>query len=683
MLVKTERAGNHVSAVRGDPEFPVNRGLLCIKGAESAKMLTRSDRLSSPLLRDSLGVLREASWDEALGYIADQFARLRANYGSNAVAAFGSGGLTNEKAYALGKFARIALNTAHIDYNGRYCMSSAAAAQNRALGLDRGLPFPIADIVLADCVVSWGSNWSETMPPIRQWFDLQRERGGRLIVVDPRKSDTASLADLHIQPLPGTDLALANGLLYLVIESRAVDLDYIARRTSGFEATRKVVQWYSPDRVERITGVSEVLQRRMVEWMTERPRTLLLSGRGAEQQSKGVDTVHSFINLMLALGMIGTPGAGYACLTGQGNGQGGREHGQKADQLPGYRLIENSAHRAEVAAAWGVEADSIPRKGKSAFEILDSLGPATAEGGEIRALLVMGSNVLVASPNATRVQKRLRQLDILVVIDSFLNETAELAHVVLPTLLWTEESGTMTNLEGRIVLRRSITQPPPGPRSDLAILRDLSVRLGAPHTLSSESPSVVFDELAAVTAGAPADYSGISHARLSQGEAIQWPCPSAQHPGTAHVFTEKFGHTDGKARFCPVEHRDAAELPDQEFPLYFTTGRSREHYNSGAQTRGIEPLMSRRPEPLLEIHPSCLTRFGLVGESHAIVETRRASLIVRLLVTRTIRIDTIFLPFHYGGKQSANRLTVSELDPVSRMPEFKICAARLRKLEVS
>lgn len=681
MLLTTSDQGE-LLGLRGDPEFPVNRGQLCIKGAESHALLKRSDRLLKPLVRDATGVLREATWELALSQVAERLAQSKHQHGAASLGVFGSGGLTNEKAYALGKFARVVLGTPHIDYNGRYCMSSAAAAQNRAFGLDRGLPFPVSDIATTDCILSWGSNWVETMPPIRQWFELQRERGGRLIVVDPRRTETAQLADLYVSLVPGTDLAVANGLLYLTIEQNLIDQDYITRRTTGFDEVRRSIQWYTPDRVERISGVSERTLRTIVSWMTSSPRSLLLSGRGAEQQSKGVDTVHAFINLMLAIGKVGTPGAGYACLTGQGNGQGGREHGQKSDQLPGYRSIENDTHRRIVADAWGVSESALPRKGKSAFELLDALGPGDANGGGIRTLLVMGSNLAVASPMARHVEERLRSLDLLVVLDSFLNETARLAHVVLPTLLWTEEAGTLTNLEGRVLLRRVVTAAPSGPRSDLAILRDLGVRLGAPTYLRGDEPSQVFDELAQVTEQAPADYSGLSHERLRLSQGVHWPCSKQNPAGTPRMFSTCFAHPDGKAKFFPVEYRDAGEIPDSEYPLYFTTGRVREHYNSGAQTRGIDSLERRKPEPVLEVHPACLARFGLTEQTHVQVETRRARVRFRVQVTRNIREDTLFVPFHFGGRQAANQLTSAHLDPTSRMPEFKICAAKLLLAEL-
>jgi assimilatory nitrate reductase catalytic subunit len=667
-------ASSEAATVAGDPDFPVNRGQLCVKGFTSATLLEHPARLRTPLLRTSAGKLAPASWDEALGFVASRLLELRERHGAASLAAFGSGALTNEKAYLLGKFARVALGTPHIDYNGRYCMSSAAAGQNRAFGIDRGLPFPVAEIAETDTLALWGSNVAETMPPLLQYVHAQRERGGSLIVVDPRRTDTARLATLHLQLTPGSDLALANGLLHLAIEERLVDEAYVGARTEGFLALRRSVATCDPAWVERTTGVPLAQQLAAVRLLAGAARSMTLSGRGAEQQSKGTDTVLALCNLMLALGKVGKPASGYGCLTGQGNGQGGREHGQKADQLPGYRNIEDPADRAAIAAIWGVDAKTLPGKGKSAAELLDALGP---EGG-LRALCVFGSNVAVASPAAANVVRKLGLLDLLVVADAFENETSALAHAVLPTAQWAEEEGTTTNLEGRVLLRRRAMAPPEGVRTDLEILCDLAARLGEGERFRHDGPAAVFDELARATAGARADYSGLDQERLAASSGIQWPCPAKDHPGTPRLFEERFAHPSGRARFHVVPYRAAAELPDAEYPLYFTTGRYKEHYNSGAQTRRVGKLVDARPEPRVEIHPRLAARLGVADGAWLLLESRRGSLRLRARLSNDIRPDTLFAPFHWGGAQSANRLTVFALDPSSRMPEFKVCAVRAR-----
>jgi assimilatory nitrate reductase catalytic subunit len=654
-------------------DFPTNRGGLCQKGWTSAQLLSSPERLTTPLARAGRGEpLRPVSWDEALDRIATELRRVQQRHGADGVAVFGGGGLTNEKAYQLGKFARVALRTSNIDYNGRFCMSSAAAAGIRAFGVDRGLPFPLPDLAAADAILLVGSNAAETMPPFTRWLAEQQDSGGTLIVVDPRLTPTARRATLHLQPTPGTDLALANGLLHLAIAGGHVDEEYVAVRTTGFDEVRRVAAAYWPERVERICGVSVAEQRHAVELLAGAGRAAVLTARGAEQHSKGVDTVTALINLALALGLPGRPGSGYGCLTGQGNGQGGREHGQKADQLPGYRRIDDPAAREHVAAVWGVDPASLPGPGRSAFELLDALG--TADGP--RALLVMASNIVVSAPSARRVADRLDALDFLAVCDIFRSETADRADVVLPITQWAEESGTMTNLEGRVLLRQQAVAPPEGVRSDLEVIAGLAERLGAPGVWDTE-PRAVFTELRRASAGGPADYAGISYERIAAEDGVFWPCPAPEHPGTPRMFLDRFATPDGRARFVPVEHRAVAEDVDAEYPVYLTTGRLLQHYQSGTQTRRVPALRAAQPEPMLELHPDLAELHDLAEGDRVRVVSRRGVAEGLVRITESIRPDTVFMPFHWGGAGSANLVTNPALDPISKMPEFKVCAVRL------
>ncbi|MFC8853715.1 molybdopterin oxidoreductase family protein [Streptomyces sp. NPDC057144] len=509
-------------------DFPVNRGALCGKGRTAAAVLAPGARLTSPLVRSGDGSLVPAGWDEALDRIARNLERTRAEHGADALGVFGGGGLTNEKAYALGKFARVVLGTSQIDYNGRFCMSSAAAAGTRAFGLDRGLPFPLEDIPRTGCVILVGSNPAETMPPSLRYFTELRENGGTLIVVDPRRTKTAEQADLHLAPRPGTDLALALGMLHLVVAEGRVDEAYVEERTSGWEEARAAAMAHWPEHVERITGVSVPELREAVRLFCAPEAAMVLTARGPEQQAKGTDTVGAWINLCLATGRAGRPRSGYGCLTGQGNGQGGREHGQKADQLPGYRKLTDPAARRHVAEVWGVDPDSLPGPGRSAYELLDALGT------DIRSLLVMGSNPVVSAPRAAHVEGRLRSLDFLAVCDVVLSETAELADVVLPVTQWAEETGTTTNLEGRVLLRRRAISPPEGVRGDLEVLHGLAGRLGVEKGFPVD-PEEVFEELRRASAGGPADYSGIDYRRLARENGVFWPCPAQPAADDTHT----------------------------------------------------------------------------------------------------------------------------------------------------
>lgn len=647
------------------PEFPVNQGALCRKGWSSTGLHRHRERLTRPMIRSSeTGELEPTTWEEALDLVASRLQSLRTTQGPDSVGVFGGGGLTNEKAYQLGKFARVALGTSQIDYNGRWCMSSAASAGTRALGLDRGLPFPLGDIERTDVVVLVGSNLAETMPPAARHLAALRDRGGTVVVVDPRRTPTADQADVFVQPVPGTDLALAQAVLHQVIADDNVDEPYVAARTVGFDAVRDSVASWWPERAERVTGVPADEIRALAALLGGAEKVMVLTARGAEQHASGSDTVLGWINIALALGMCGREYAGYGCLTGQGNGQGGREHGQKADQLPGYRMIDDPEARAHVAAVWGIEPESLPGKGRSAYELLSSLG----EPDGVKALLVFGSNIVVSAPNASFVTSRLDALDLLVVADIVMSETAARADVVLPITQWAEESGTMTNLEGRVILRQQAVTPPDGVRSDLDVIRGLAERLAAPVAFST-APEEIFDELGRASAGGRADYAGITYDRIRREKGVFWPCPSADHPGTPRMFLTSFGHPDGRARFHAVEHRGAVEQPDQAFPVHLTTGRVLAQYQSGAQTRRVRDLPDAGP--FVELHPMLADRVGVTEGDRVRLATRRGAMAAPVRVVDTIRPDTVFVPFHWVG---ANLLTNDALDPASRMPEFKACA---------
>ncbi|MFF4593169.1 molybdopterin oxidoreductase family protein [Amycolatopsis sp. NPDC001319] len=666
------QCGMRLAGTRVTPrDFPVNAGGLCQKGWTSGELLRSGDRLTTPLIRRD-GELQPASWAEALDLVAAKLRELRSSHGPDSVAVFGGGGLTNEKAYLLGKFARVALGTSQIDYNGRFCMSSAAAAGLKAFGADRGLPFPVTDLAEADVVLLAGANPAETMPPF-----VQHLRGAELIVIDPRRTPTAELASLHLAPAPGTDLALALGILHAVVAEGHLEKSYVDLRTAGFdEAWRLAAAWW-PERAERVTGVAAADQRRAAAMLGEAHNAYVLTARGTEQHATGTANVSGWINLALALGLPGRVGSGFGCLTGQGNGQGGREHGQKADQLPGYRKIDDPAAREHVAGVWGVAPESLPGPGRSATELLDALGQ---EGGP-KALLVFGSNVVVSAPRSRRVQDRLSALDFLVVADFVRSETAERADVVLPVTQWAEEDGTLTNLEGRILLRRKAVDAPAGVRSDLDVLRELAIRLGQPAERFPVHAETVFEELRAASKGGTADYSGVTYDRLRAGDALHWPVPSAEHPGTPRMFLDRFAHPDGRARFVAVDHTGPAELPDAEFPLQATTGRVLQHYQSGAQTRRIPELVDVVPEMFVEVHPDTAGRAGLAEGERALVRSRRGATVARVRCVASLRPDLVFLPFHFPGEGRANLLTNPALDPVSRMPEFKVCAVALSRVD--
>jgi assimilatory nitrate reductase catalytic subunit len=658
--------------------FPTNRGGLCKKGWTAAELLGSPERILEPMRRRADGSFGPVSWTEALDLIAEKLRAGRGEHGADSVGVFGGGGLTNEKAYQLGKFTRLALGSSRIDYNGRFCMSSAAAAGNRAFGLDRGLPFRVEDLDAADTILMLGSNVAQTMPPFIGHLDGARAAGG-LIVVDPRRTITARLTDdgggMHVQPAPGSDLVLLLGLTHLVLAERLADTDYLARRTTGSDQLRLSVSGWWPERVQEHTGVPVWQLRTVARRLAAGKGTYILTGRGVEQHVDGTDTATAAINLALALGLVGTVSSGYGTLTGQGNGQGGREHGQKCDQLPGYRKITDPAARAHVAGVWGVDPAAIPGAGIPAVELLNALG----KPGGIRTLLVHGANVVVSAPNADSVLQGLVNLDFLVVCDFFFSETAALADVVLPVTQWAEEEGTMTSLEGRVLRRKRAIAPPAGVRSELWIFQELARRLDAPGLYSAD-PGEVFDELCRASAGGLADYSGLDYALLDAGEPAYWPYPAGSG-GTPRLFLDRFAHADGLARIVAVHARAVPAPAQANGALTLITGRLLEHYQSGAQTRRVSELSHAQPEARLQVHP--VTAAGLGVHDGGWVEVANARGIVRCRAQSSIDIrpDTVFLPFHFAADQRANLLTDDSTDPLSGMPEFKRTAVTVRAID--
>lgn len=695
-------------------DFPSNRGGLCRKGWTAAELLAAGDRLTHPLRRvgqddDGEPRFERIPWAEALDLMAATFRAIQDREGADAVGIFGGASLTTERAYQLGKFARIALGTSRIDYNGRFCMSSAAGAANAVLGLDRGMPFPIQDLDQAQTVLLVGSNPAQTMPPFIQHLGAARASGG-LIVIDPRRSATAALTDdgggLHLAPRPGTDLALLLGITHVIVREGLTEQSYLAERTTGAVSVQAAVAGWWPERVEAVTGVaaSDVVSAAHLLART-REGTYVLTGRGAEQHVDGVDTVIAAINLALFLGLPGRVGSGWGTLTGQGNGQGAREHGQKADQLPGYRMIADPAAREHVAGVWGVDPELIPGPGIPAAQLLTTLG--TDDG--LSGLWVNGSNVVISAPDAEEVTRGLKRLEFLVVSDFFLSETALHADLVLPVPQWAEEEGTMTNLEGRVLRRRRVQDPPGEVRDELWIMAELARRLNAPGRFSTDAAEV-FEELGRASAGGKADYSGLSHALLDslegpdESRARQWPVTARAPRGTPRMFLERFGHPDGLARMTPVQPRGAAQRlglrttrgpghdrtevaeptapsgavgPDLELTL--TTGRLLEHYQSGTQTRRVPSLVAAAPEVRAHLHPTVAAQLGVQEADHLILASSVGRAEATVAVDTDIAAHTVFLPFHFSGEQTVNRLISAVTDPVSGMPEFKAVRVRVAR----
>jgi assimilatory nitrate reductase catalytic subunit len=669
-------------------DFPFNQGKLCPKGVKRYLQGSHPDRLLHAYERDpsAPGGFKSMDYGAAIERVADAIKRIQTQHGNHAFAVLSGASLTTEKAYLMGKFAHMCLKTSNIDYNGRLCMVSAAGGNKKAFGIDRAAN-PWSDILDAEVVWISGANVADCAPITTDYVWQARENGAKIIVVDPRITPVARTCDLFLPIKPGRDVALFNGILHLMIENDWLDHDFIERHTAGFdEVARHVAEW-TPQKTAQVTGIGERGIRQAAEWWGLASTSFLMHARGIEHHTHGVQNVLGAINMVLASGRLGRKGCGYATITGQGNGQGGREHGQKCDQLPGARDISNPEHRAYIAGVWGIDADEIPPAGVDAYEIFRKI-----DAGEIKGLLTICFNPVVSLPDNNFIKRVLEKLDFYVAIDFFLNETARYADIVLPGSLHEEDEGVVTTAEGRVIKINKAIDCPAEAREDWRIIQDIAGALGGERGFTFNSPGEIFAELREASRGGIADYSGITYEKIERQYGVFWPCPSENDPGTPRLFEEnswnpvargsgRFYFPDGKARFNVARYTPPAEDVDDEYPIILTTGRVVSQFLSGEQTRRIGPLVDHCPEPRVEIHPLLATKLGIADGDWITVESRRGDCTLRAQVVKTIRPDTVFIPYHWAGPRSANQLTISAQDPISKIPEYKVCAVRLKKAE--
>jgi assimilatory nitrate reductase catalytic subunit len=675
-------------------DFPFNRGMMCPKGIKRYLQQGHPDRLLAAYEKapSEPSGFRKLGYEEAVRRVASEIGRIQERYGRDAFGLLSGASLTTEKTYLMGKFAHMALRTANIDYNGRLCMVSAGAGNKKAFGIDRAAN-PWSDILGAEVVFISGANVAECAPITTNYVWQAREQGARIIVADPRVTPLARTCDLFLPVRPGRDTALFNGILHLMIEHDWLDHDFIRAHTVGFEQVAAEVAAWTPQRTAEVTGVAEKNIRQAAEWWGQARTSFLMHARGLEHHSNGVKNVLSAINIVLASGRIGRENCGYGTITGQANGQGGREHGQKCDQLPGGRDLADPAGRAYVAGVWGMDPADLPQPGVDAYEIMRK-----AERGEIKGLLSICFNPVVSLPDNNFVRRALEKLEFFACIDFFMSETARYADVVLPGSLQEEDEGTVTQLEGRVIRINKAVESPGEARADWRIIQDIAKAMGREKGFTFESPAAIFEELRVASKGGVNDYSGITYEAVEKNFGVFWPCPSevpagVRPPGpqgTPRLFEPgswnpvargagAFYFADGKARFNATPYIGPKEDVDQDYPVILTTGRVVSQFLSGNQTRRIGQLVDHYPEPKLEIHPRLAESLGLATGDWATVESRRGCCTLRVQVVTTIRPDTVFIPYHWGGRKSANQLTISAQDPVSKIPEYKVCAVRVRK----
>jgi assimilatory nitrate reductase catalytic subunit len=674
-------------------EFPFNRGMLCPKGVKRYLQGSHPDRLIAALRRDPDAEhgFSPVAYQDAIARVAAEVTRIQEAHGHGSVAVLGGASLTTEKTYLLGKFARVCLKTPFIDYNGRLCMVSAGAANKKAFGIDRTTN-PWSDMVGTEVIWVAGSNVAECSPITTNYLWQAREQGARIIFQDPRITPAARTCDLYLPVKPGRDAAVFAGVLNLMIEHDWLDHDFINTWTVGFDQVAAYCREWTPSRTAAVSGIPERSIRQAAEWWGTAKSSFLFHARGIEHHSNGVQNALGTVNLVLASGRIGKPKCGYGTIVGQANGQGGREHGQKCDQLPGWRDISNSDHRAYISQVWGIDEKDLPGPGVDAYELFRKI-----DRGEIKALLSICFNPKVSLPDSGFVTRCLDKLEFYAAIDFFLNDTARHADVVLPGSLHEEDEGTVTQVECRVIKVNKAVDPPGDARQDWRIIQDIAAALGRARGFTFASPRDIFDELRVASKGGVADYSGITYEKIDRQLGVFWPCYSEDprtgepidHPGPPRLFERDsdnpvakgagpFYFPDGKARFNVADYRTPVDDADDEYPVFLTTGRVVSQFLSGTQTRRIGPLVKQYGEPRIEIHPRLATKLGVRDGEWTIVETRRGAITLRAMVVSSIRPDTVFIPYHWAGEKSVNRVTVAAQDPISKIPQYKVCGCRVR-----
>lgn len=666
--------------VKGVTDAPANLGGICAKGATLPQVIQTPDRLSQPQLRMKRdGDFRAVTWKAALGHMVDRFREIIATHGPDSVAFYGSGQLDSEAVYMVGKLFKGSIGTNNTDSNSRLCMAAAVAGYRSSLGAD-GPPPCYADIDLSDCIAIWGSNLAEAHPVTFDRVKAHRKAHPEtdLIVIDPRRTPTAEAATLHVPVAPGGDIPLMNAVGQLLIERGAVDASFVAGHTSGFPAYRDFLVQSDWDRLVEASGVPRAVVLDLAERLARSKAWLSFYSMGMNQSTVGMWKNNSLINLHLLTGQIGKPGAGPFSMTGQPNAMGGREGGILSQALPGYRSVENPAHRAEVEAHWNRPPGTISEKpGLTAIEMFRAM-----ETGRIKAIWICATNPAVSLPDLHQVRRALRKAELVVVQDPYHpTETTQYADVLLPAAQWSEKVGTSTSSERLVSISDQVVRPPGTALPDWEIFARFGTAMGFAGFRQRDAAEV-WDEFIPLTKGTPCDMAGMSAARLRRERHLRWPCPSEDHPGTERLYVDRrFPTPDGRARFLPRPHQEPRETPDHEFPLVLTTGRLYSHWHTLTRTGKSAKLTKREPGAYVEVHPADALEAGVAAGMLAEVTSRRGVLRLPVRLNHGLPRGLVFVPFHWGdlhGEQTAaNYLTISAIGRVAKQPEFKYCAVRL------
>lgn len=670
--------------VRGDRSHPSSQGMVCVKGATIADAINKN-RLLYPLMRDRLDEpFRQVSWDEVLDAIAQRIRQVMATQGPEAICMYGSGQLQTEDYYTAQKLLKGCLGTNNFDANSRLCMSSAVAAYIQSFGSD-GPPTCYDDLEQTDCAFLIGTNTAECHPIVfNRLRKHHRKKKGKvkLIVVDPRRTETAKDADLHLAIRPGTDITLMNGIAHILLRKGWIDPLFIEEATKGFTTYVEVIQHYPPEKVADVCGIAVADLETAARWWARSKSVLSLWSMGINQSAEGTAKARTLINLHLMTGQIGRPGAGPFSLTGQPNAMGGREAGGLSHILPGYRLVKNADHRREVETAWQLPADSIsPTPGLAAWDMMVGL-----EQGAVGVFWVAATNPAVSMPDIERTKAALRRSPFTILQDAYYpTETAEYAHVLLPAAQWGEKSGIMTNSERTVTYCPAFRDRPGEARADWEIFAEVGRRLGFTQQFQAQTAAEVYAEFVQLTAGRVCDMTGLSHDRLAAEGPIQWPCPQNETDATASTKYDKRLYTDfrfptpgGRANFAAFHEKGLTELPDPEFPFVLTNGRLYGHWHTQSRTGRIDKIRKMHPEPLLEMHPIDAQHLKVQSGDWVEVRSRRGYARLKVHVTQYIRRGVLFIPMHWGAlwadAAECNALTHPAVCPISLQPELKASA---------
>ncbi|NOY63682.1 MAG: nitrate reductase [Gammaproteobacteria bacterium] len=668
-------AGKGVSC-RGVGDAPVNQGKLCIKGIFEYELFDTSNRGTVPLMRKKPYELYEqTSWDQALNKSASEITRIQEKYGRDSFAIVSTGQLLTEEFYTLGKLARGVIGTNNYDGNTTLCMASAVSGYKRSFGSD-GPPGCYDDFEDTECLLAFGSNLPE-QHPIIYWRLRQalEKRKFPIIVVDPRVTMFAQMADMHLPITPGTDVVLLNSLAHVILKEGLEDRAYIEANTTGFDDFLAVVEQYDPVTASRICGIDEDTIRNVARLYAKAGSAMSIWTMGINQSTHGSDGVVGINSLNLITGNIGRPGGTSLSITGQCNAMGTREW-SSCSGLPGYRLLEREGDRNHIADYWGIDADFFPKKrGLAQTDIFPAI-----ETGQIKGLWLVATNPMTSMPNTARIRKTLEKLECLIVQDAYADvETTEYAHIYLPAALWAEKEGVFTNTERRVNLVRNVTEPPGDAKPDLWIFNQMAKRFADTGRNKIEFPETaeqVFEQLRELSKGRMLDYSGIDYATLEKQRGVQWPCTEGAETGTARLYSDgKYQYPDGKAKLIPLPFVDNNERPDEEYPFWLNSGRVVEHFHTRTRTGKVGNQNKFSPTPYMEMNPDAAHELGIEHMSYARLISRRGDAVVLVQLTHRVSPNQVFIPFHFH--ECVNRLTLGLLDPHSRQPAFKQNSVRI------